>query len=138
MRKMIWIFTSVLIGMTCIAAPSKQISGAHRSIASPCQSATTTLQMNQCYSTEQQQTTVQLNQRLQQIMHQLPPARQKLLMKSQQAWEQFLAANCLYEASEVSGGSLFPVISLHCQLKMTQARLSYLAKHGPNTLSGEA
>lgn len=48
------------------------------------------------------------------------------LHAAQQVWLQWRDANCEYEASDLEGGSLMPLVALNCQSRVTKDRTEWV------------
>lgn len=49
----------------------------------------------------------------------------KLLVTAQRSWVAFRDAECLFQASAVSGGTIYPMIVAMCQTDLTNERVKY-------------
>ena len=97
--------------------------------SSNCENPQTQTQMNICASEEFARADAQLNQVYQELLPMLSPQRKEQLIKAQKAWILFKEANCEFEASRVSGGSMEPLIRATCLTEQTTKRTADLQRY---------
>ena len=91
-----------------------------------CAEATTTAEMRLCLNEQYKSADEQLNRAYRQAMGQLSEARQAKLKEAQRAWIPFRDKTAEFEASEVEGGTMYPLVYLSALISMTEKRTSEL------------
>ncbi|MFB2918339.1 lysozyme inhibitor LprI family protein [Aerosakkonema funiforme] len=87
-----------------------------------CNNPQTQSEMNACAGISYQNADRKLNQVYQQLLPKLPAARKQKLVAAQQAWIKFRDASCVFERSEVEGGTMAPTIYGNCLATVTEQR----------------
>ncbi len=92
--------------------------------ADNCSEAQDQASMNECAAQELKAADTQLNAQYKEIEGLLvDPDTRKMFVKSQRAWIAFRDAECEFQTSGVSGGSIYPTIYAQCMTALTNARL---------------
>ena len=91
-----------------------------------CNNPQTTLEMRVCAGKSYEAADKKLNQVYRQLRPKLNAKQQKRLVDAQTAWIQFRDKSCAFEAGEVEGGTLEPVLKLSCLTDVTQQRVKNL------------
>ena len=100
--------------------------GEERAESELCAEATTTAEMQQCLSEQYESADRQLNRAYRKAMELLSEARQAKLKEAQRAWIHFRDKTAEFEASEVEGGTMYPLVYLSALISMTEERSSEL------------
>ena len=101
-------------------------AGEERADSKPCAEAVTTAEMQQCLSEQYESADRQLNSAYRKAMELLSEARQAKLKEAQRAWILFRDKTAEFEASEVEGGTMYPLVYLSALISMTEERSSEL------------
>lgn len=91
-----------------------------------CQGAVTTAEMRDCVNRRYAEVDDELNRVYKQLLAQLDPERRELLRAAQRAWIAFRDKNAAFVASEVEGGTLYPIIEISERASMTERRIEEL------------
>ncbi|MCL1463784.1 lysozyme inhibitor LprI family protein [Argonema galeatum] len=94
-----------------------------------CNDPQTQSEMNACAGISYQNADRKLNQVYQQLLPKLPAARKQKLVTAQQAWLRFRDASCVFERSEVEGGTMAPMIYSGCLATVTEQRTKDLERY---------
>ena len=93
--------------------------------ADDCSDAPDQASMNECAGKLLKAADTELNAKYKEIETRLiDPDTRKMFVKSQRAWIAFRDAECEFQTSGVSGGSIYPTIYAQCMTALTNARLS--------------
>ena len=101
--------------------------------AQDCANASDQATLDQCAGKDFEEADKQLNAGFKEIEKRLADDadRKKLLVEAQRAWIAFRDAECAFQSSGVSGGSVYPMIHATCLASLTNQRLmdfkNYLA-----------
>lgn len=96
-----------------------------------CEDEETTAGMLDCANRRYSDADEDLNRVYKQLMSQLAVERQGRLRDSQNAWIDYRDKNAAFVASDVEGGSLYPVIEASELAEMTRRRVRELRAHMP-------
>ena len=91
-----------------------------------CEEAVTTAEMRDCINRRYAEVDGELNRVYQQLLSQLDPERRKLLRDAQKAWIKFRDKNAAFVASDVEGGTLYPILEVSELASMTERRIAEL------------
>lgn len=91
-----------------------------------CDDARTQMDMTQCAAMAYARADTALNQRYQQVLHGIEPARMETLREAQRAWIRMRDADCELENAEFEGGSIHPMLFALCQAHATRLRTGQL------------
>jgi uncharacterized protein YecT (DUF1311 family) len=94
-----------------------------------CNNPQTQTAMNACSAIAYQNADKKLNQIYKQLMPQLSASRKQKLVTAQQAWIKFRDASCVFERSEVEGGSMAPMVYNDCLTTFTEQRIKDLQRY---------
>lgn len=94
----------------------------------PCEDAMTMIEMIDCAQERYQKADDELNEVYQELMSLLENERKELLREAQRAWLKFRDTTADFEASEVEGGSLYPLFHIDTLAFLTEKRVEYLKK----------
>lgn len=98
-----------------------------------CNNPQTQAEMNACAGIAYRNADRRLNQVYQQVLPKLPAARRQQLTTAQQAWIRFRDASCTFERSEVTGGTMEPMIYSSCLARLTEQRTKDLQQYLEST-----
>ena len=93
-----------------------------------CPQGRTQLDMNLCAGEELARADSLLNLRYQEVLRVIEEHRVEPLREAQRAWIRFRDAECEFEASEVAGGSLEPMIQTLCLADLSEKRAKEFAR----------
>lgn len=115
----------LLLALTPLLFPSL----AHAAV--DCANASDQATMNQCAGQDFKAADKELNAVYQQITGRLKdnPEGKKLLVSAQRAWVGFRDAECMFSASGVAGGSVYPLIYSNCLTSVTNVRVEALKEY---------
>jgi uncharacterized protein YecT (DUF1311 family) len=85
--------------------------------------AHTQLDMTTCAVDDRVKADRDLNRAYQALLPTLDPERREILRTAQRQWISFRDAQCAYETSEYTGGSMAPMIESLCVARLTRARI---------------
>lgn len=90
-----------------------------------CANASDQSTMNECADASFEKSDSQLNELYKQIEGRLKndADTKKLLVMAQRAWVSFRDAECSFSSSEVTGGSMYPMVVASCKDALTQSRI---------------
>lgn len=91
-----------------------------------CEDAMTTAEMRDCLNRRYAEADDELNRVYKQLLAQLGPERRKLLRETQKAWIEFRDKHAAFVASDVEGGTLYPIIEVSERALMTERRIEEL------------
>lgn len=91
-----------------------------------CNNPMTQAEMNACAGIANQNADRKLNQIYQQLLPKLSTTRKQKLITAQRAWIRFRDTSCDFERSEVTGGSMEPMVYSNCLASVTQQRIKDL------------
>ncbi|MEM8778287.1 MAG: lysozyme inhibitor LprI family protein, partial [Cyanobacteria bacterium P01_G01_bin.49] len=97
--------------------------------SSNCENPQTQTQMNICAAQEFARVDAELNQRYQELLPKLSQQRKDQLIKAQKAWIAFKETSCEFEASQVAGGSMEPLVRANCLTEQTTRRTADLQRY---------
>ena len=100
--------------------------GEARSANNPCAEAMTTAEMRECLNKRYNKVDRELNHVYQQVISQLSKTRQTKLKQAQRLWILFRDKSAEFEASEVEGGTMYPLVYLLSLSSMTEKRVEEL------------
>ncbi len=100
--------------------------GEARPANDPCAEAMTTVEMRECLNKRYNKVDGELNHVYQQVMSQLSKTRQTKLRETQRLWILFRDKSAEFEASEVEGGTIYPLVYLLSLASMTEKRVDEL------------
>lgn len=92
----------------------------------PCGSLATQAEMNICAGQEYQKADQQLNLVYKQVLAPLNKEQTEKLREAQRAWIAFRDANCIAQAFDYQGGSIYPTIYNGCLTEVTKTRIREL------------
>lgn len=105
-------------------------SGATFAKAPDCMdSATTQLDMNACAASKSAKSDAQLNRTYRDLLGRLDAPSAAKLKEAQRRWAAWRDAQCAFEVSGASGGSIAPMVQAQCVDRLTQAQTRLLDKH---------
>jgi uncharacterized protein YecT (DUF1311 family) len=109
----------IVLALLLAAAPAR---------AQSCGGAATQADLDACAGAAVRKADAQLNAAYAQIVRRLAghAAKKKLLTAAELAWIKLRDAECAFEASGVSGGSIYPMIVSNCIATMTEQRTNKL------------
>jgi uncharacterized protein YecT (DUF1311 family) len=87
-----------------------------------CPDGRTQYEMNACAAEKLARADSLLNHSYQQLLRVIEPDRVDALREAQRAWIRFRDAECEFQASEVGGGSLQPMVEALCLADLTEKR----------------
>lgn len=93
-----------------------------------CPNGRTQLDMNDCAGEELARADSLLNERYQQVLRTLEQHRVEPLRAAQRAWIRFRDAECEFQASEVAGGSMEPMVQTLCVARISRKRAEELER----------
>ena len=102
-----------------------------------CDNPQTQLEMNLCAKAWFEEEDAKLNQLYDDLKTTLSSDKQSDLTTAELAWLDFRDANCEFEASQVEGGSLQPMLYFSCLAELTRDRTAELQQPNPATQSYE-
>ncbi|MFE1745101.1 lysozyme inhibitor LprI family protein [Coleofasciculus sp. H7-2] len=94
-----------------------------------CNNPQTQGEMNACAGIAYQNADRRLNQVYRQLLPKLPGSRRQKLISAQQAWIKFRDANCTFERSEFTGGTMEPMVYSSCLANVTKQRTAQLEQY---------
>jgi uncharacterized protein YecT (DUF1311 family) len=97
-------------------------------LAQDCAKAADQMTLNQCADQSFRRADAELNRLYRQIEGRLKgaPDSAKALVSAQRAWIAFRDAECAFSASDVTGGSIYPMIYSGCVEGLTRKRIDDL------------
>lgn len=98
-----------------------------------CNNPQTQGEMNACAGIAYRNADRRLNQVYQQVLPKLPAARRQQLVTAQQAWIRYRDTSCTFERSEVTGGTMEPMIYSSCLARLTEQRTKDLQQYLQST-----
>ncbi len=117
------------IAVVTMANPTPDPAGVRVAQRPNCNDPQTQSEMNACAGISYQSADRKLNQVYQQLLPKLSAQRKPKLVAAQQAWIKFRDASCVFERSEVEGGSMAPMIYSGCLATVTQQRTKDLERY---------
>ena len=121
------------IAVVTMANPTPDSAGVRVAQRPNCDNPQTQLEMNACAGISYQNADRKLNQVYQQLLPNVSARRKPKLVAAQQAWLKFRDASCVFERSEVEGGSMAPMIYSGCLATVTEQRTKDLERYLDNT-----
>lgn len=94
--------------------------------AKDCDNPQTQLDMNDCAAMEYQRVDSELNAVYAEYRKRLSPSQAQQLKAAEVAWIKFRDASCIFETSEVEGGSIHPLVYHDCLATKTRERIAAL------------
>ena len=94
--------------------------------AKDCDNPQTQLDMNDCAVMEYQRVDSELNAVYAEYRKRLSPSQAQQLKAAEVAWIKFRDASCIFETSEVEGGSIHPLVYHDCLSTKTRERIAAL------------
>lgn len=94
--------------------------------AKDCDNPQTQLDMNDCAVMEYQRVDSELNAVYAEYRKRLSPSQAQQLKAAEVAWIKFRDASCIFETSEVEGGSIHPLVYHDCLTTKTRERIAAL------------
>lgn len=82
--------------------------------------------MNTCAGYRFVREELELNRFYRELLSRREERDPRKLRKAQEAWLRWRDANCEYEASDLQGGSLQPLITLNCKARVTKERTEWV------------
>ena len=82
--------------------------------------------MNTCAEHQLVRAELEFNQLYHELLSRREERDDRKLRKAQAAWLRWRDANCQYEASDLQGGSLLPLVSLNCKTRVTKERTEWV------------
>lgn len=93
-----------------------------------CPEGRTQLDMTYCAGEELARADSALNANYQALVRTLEPHRVEALREAQRAWIRFRDAECAFQESEVTGGSMAPMVHALCAAQLTDERAMEFAR----------
>ncbi len=117
---------SLVVSSLVLLSLGLALAGGTQKPSRPCDDALTTVEMLECSKQRYETADRQLNQVYKELKLKLSKSRQTKLKLAQRAWITFRDATAEFEASEVTGGSMYPLVYLVMQAEMTENRVGEL------------
>lgn len=119
--------TKLLLVVCIVVGASAAVSiGEERPANKSCAEAMTTAEMQECVNTHYKKVDGELDRVYQTIISRLDKTRRTKLREAQRAWILFRDKSAAFEASEVEGGTMYPLVYQSVLASMTEKRIDEL------------
>ena len=123
------IYRRLLATIFCASASAAFGLGMVWAAENACEDAVTTAEMRECIDRRYARVDGELNRVYQRLMLQIADERRAPWQDAQRAWIEFRDQNAAFVASDVQGGTLYPVLEVAERASMTEHRIEELKEH---------
>ena len=113
---------------TAIALATALSVPAHVWAQDECRTPRTQAEMNRCAHDALLAARQRQAQAVRELEQALSPGQRKSFRESQRAWERWRTAQCGFESSASTGGSVRPLVESQCATRLTDARTAEIAR----------